>query len=300
MLTTSLRFFISVAEHRSIRVASDRLNISQSAISRRIQALEQEVGAILFERSARGVTLTAHGELLLTTVRQIAVEGTDLSKEIDALRRVETGHVRLAAIESVLPDLLPGILDRYLENHPQITFDIAIATSSNVVSSVRNGEVDVGVTFSAEKHAEIRSLFKSREPLLAVFSADHPLASKQRVTVADVMQFPTAMPAPGSTMRSVFDDACRKASIELRPAMETNSLELLHNFAISRTGVAILLRHTVQTSIDRGVLMARRFKETSLQGSLEIIVLKDRPLPPAAKLLISMLQEAIASRPTPE
>ncbi|WP_158906964.1 LysR family transcriptional regulator [Burkholderia sp. L27(2015)] len=300
MLTTSLRFFLSVAEHGSIRLASERLNISQSAISRRIQALEYEVGAVLFERSARGVVLTAHGKLLVATAQQIGAAASDLSKEIESLRRVETGHVRVAAIESVLPDLLPNVLDRYLESHPKITFDITIATSSAVVSLVRNGEVDIGVTFSAGKQADTKSLFKSREPLLAVFRSDHSLASKAIVSVTDVMQFPTAMPAPGSAMRTIYDEVCRKAGFEPKPAMETNSLELLHNFAISGLGIAILLRHTVQTSIETGILKARRFQETSLQGSLEIIALKGRPMPPATQLFNSVLQDAITSRPTPE
>lgn len=300
MLTTTLRFFLSVSEHGSIRLASERLNISQSAISRRIQALEEEVGAVLFERSARGVVLTAHGELLVATVRQVANAASELSQEIEALRQVETGHVRIAAIESVLPDLLPDVLERYSESHPKITFDVTITTSPTVVALVKSGEADIGVTFLMGKHSEIRSLFKSREPLLAVFHSAHALASQTVVSVADVNRFPTAMPAPSGGIRTVYDDVCRKAGFEPRPAMETNSLELLHNFAISGSGVSILLRHTVQTSIETGVLKARRFQEANLQGWLEIIALRGRPLPPAAQLFNTMLQEAIRSRPTPE
>lgn len=282
-----------------MRLASERLHISQSAISRRIQALECSVGAPLFERSSQGVVLTSRGELLAATARQVLIEASDLSKEIEALQRVETGHVRLAAIESVLPDLLPNVLGRYLESHPKITFNITISTSSVVASLVESGEVDIGVAFSTGKKKGLESVFKFREPLLAMIRFDHPLASKASVSVTDVNRFPTAIAAPGSAMRSVYDAACRKKGFELKPALETDSLELLHNFAISGLGVAILLRHTVQTSVETGLLEARRFQEARLEGSLEIIALKGRLLSPATQLFSSMLQEAISSRPIP-
>jgi DNA-binding transcriptional LysR family regulator len=299
MLTTSLRHFLSVAEHGSMRMASERLHISQSAISRRIQALEESVGAPLLERGCRGVLLTPKGKLLAATARQVLNEASELSRDIDALRRVEAGHVRLAAIESVLPDLLPAVLARYLEDHPKITFNITIATSSAVVSLVENGEVDIGIAFSIGRKKDIKSVFRFREPLLAMIRADHPLASRASVSVTDVDRYPIAIAAPGSAMRALYDAACCKEGFELKPALETDSLELLHNFARSGLGVTILLRHTVQTSIDTGLLVARRFQETSLAGPLEIIALKGREFAPATEILNCMLQHAISSRPVP-
>jgi len=299
MLTTSVRHFIAVAEHGSIRLASERLNISQSAISRRIQALEMEIGAPLFERHSKGVVLTRHGAILLASVKDVVADDLELSEEMEAIRQARTGHVRIAAIESVLPNLLPNILDQYLQSNPNITFDITIASSSTIVSMMRNGDADIGVTFSPARHPELRSHFKSSEPLLAVFPAAHPLAAKSIVTVADVLEFPIAVPMPGSAMRTLFDRACASAGLEMRPVMETNSLELLHNFVITGAGVTVLLRHTVQSSIEAGILQARRFREPILQGSLDVIVLRDRPLPPAAKLLLALLKNAIAAQPTP-
>lgn len=282
-----------------MRLASERLHISQSAVSRRIQALERSVGAPLLERSSQGAVLTSRGKLLAATAQQVLAEAVNLSKEIEALHRVEAGHVRVAAIESVLPDLLPNVLRRYLEAHPKITFNITISTSSVVASLVENGEVDIGVTFSKGKKKEIKSVFKFREPLLAVVRYDHPLASKATVSVTDVDRYPTAIAAPRSAMRAMYDEVCRRKGFELKPALETDSLELLHNFAVSGLGVAILLRHTAQTSIESGLLKARRFQEASLEGSLEIIALRGRQLSPATELFNSMLQDAISSRPIP-
>ena len=294
-----MRHFMTVAELGSMRLASERLHISQSAISRRIQALESSIGASLFERNAQGVILTARGTLLLATARQVLAETSELSREIDALKRVEKGHVRIAAIESVLPDLLPNVLARYCQDHPNITFNVIISTSLAIVSLVERGEVDVGVTFSTGKQKDIQSVFKFPEPLLAVTRYDHPLSRNAVVSVSDVSRFPTGIAAPQSTMRIVYDQACRKSGVEFKPALETDSLALLHNFAISGLGVSILLRHTVQSSVEAGILKARRFREAGLAGSLEIIALKGRQLGPATQLFNTMLQEAIRSQPIP-
>lgn len=280
-----------------MRLASEQLNVAQSAISRRIQALEKEIGAALFVRTSRGVVLSDFGERLLTSICDVSTTTASMMTEIAELRRLQRGHVRVAAVESVLPDLLPSVLQRYLSNHPNITFDVTIGTTPTVMAKLRDGEADIGIAFSPEMTPDLRYVYRSKEPLLAVMAAGHPLAAGKNVTVREVTRWPLALQAAGSGLRTMFEAACSHAGSALRPALETNSLELLLHFAMGGSGVSLLLRHTIQSSVDKQLLVARRFSERSLQGSMDVIVQKGRVISPASEVFISAYRNVFEGLP---
>ena len=299
MLKTSLKSFLSVVRHGSIRAASAELNLAQSAISRQLQALEHEVGALLLERRPRGVVLTEAGSLLLQYGRSATFDVDRLLSEMDALRGLQRGHLRIAAIESMVPALLPQVIDRFRCAHPGVTFAVDVLTTDQVLADLRAGDADIGVGFSPQPGPDITVYHRVEEPLLAVMAVDHPLAALDRVTLADIVRHPLGLPSNKSGARFVFDEACRRAGVTARPLLETSSMELLHRFALLGNGVTVLLRHTIGESVERGTLRAVQLGDGVLGGTLEVLTLQDRTLPLASERFLAYLRDGLDAIPMP-
>lgn len=299
MLKTSLRSFLSVVRHGSIRAASAELNLAQSAISRQLQALEHEVGALLLERRSRGVVPTEAGLLLLKYGRNAAFDVERLISEMDALRGLQRGHLQISAIESMVPTLLPRVIDGFRRAHPGVTFKVDVLTTDQVLSSLREGDADIGIGFSPHPSPDIAVHHRVNEPLLAVMAANHPLASLDRVTLADLVKYPLGLPSSRSGARFVFDEACRCADVTADPVLETSSMELLHRFAQIGEGVTVLLRHTIGDSIEQGTLRALQLEKGVLGGTLEVLTLRDRTLPLPSERFLVFLRNELDAIPMP-
>lgn len=299
MLKTSLRYLMSVARHGSIRAASNELNIAQSAVSRRLQALEYQIGTPLFERKPRGVTLTEAGKLLYAHCLDTTFALDRLYSEIDELKGLRRGLVRLAAMESVVTSALSSAIHTFRSKYPDIIFNVDILTSDKIMEIVREGDVDFGVTFGTEFSDDIHVVYHSSERLYVAMRPDHPLARKKSIGVRDLVSLPIALTPPKSSSRAVFDKGCAKAGLSLKPTLETNSIELMHQFALAGTGVTFMLRHVGIASVKSGELCTIPLEGKDFSSDVSIITLKDRKLPLAAESFLMTMQRELSRLPFP-
>ena len=290
MLKAAFRYFAEVVQHGSIRGAADDLGVAQSAISRQIQALERDLGAQLLERRPRGVALTPAGELVFSYAREAAFHIDRLSTEIDALRGLRRGRVRIHTIEAMVPHLLPRAIDAFLAEFPGINFEIEISTTDRIQTALRNGRVEIGIGFCPEPAKDLRSVFRVKESLFAMVAPDHPLASRRKISVRELEVWPIAVSSPMTGSRNLIDAVCNKAKVELRPALETNSTELLRRFALVGHGVALLTRLFCFESLRSSQLVALRFQEQEMaRGTIDVLTLAGRRLPvPAERFLVPL------------
>jgi DNA-binding transcriptional LysR family regulator len=294
VLKTAIRYFSEVVQHGSIRAAAGDLGVAQSAISRQLQALERELGVPLLERRPRGVALTPAGELVFAYARETAFHTERLSSEIDALQGLRRGHVRIHAIEAMVPHLLPRAIDAFLAQFPGINFEVEVAGTDRVQMAVREGRAEIGIGFCAEPAIDIRQIFQVKEPLFAIVAPDHPLASRGKISVRELETWPVAVPGRLTGTRRVFDGACRLAKVSVRPALETNSVELMHRFALVGHGVAVLTRLTCVESLESRQVVAVRFKEPEMnRGTVDVITLTGRRLPVAAERFLVPLRRIL-------
>jgi DNA-binding transcriptional LysR family regulator len=294
VLKTGIRYFAEVVQHGSIRAAAGDLGVAQSAISRQLQALERELGVPLLERRPRGVALTPAGELVFAYARETAFHTERLSSEIDALQGLRRGHVRIHAIEAMVPHLLPRAIDAFLAQFPGINFEVEVAGSDRVQVALREGRAEIGICFCAELASDIRLIFQVKEPLFAIVAPDHPLASHGKISVRELATWPVAVPGRLTGTRRLFDSACRQAKVEVKPALDTNSVELMHRFALVGHGVAVLTRLTCVESLAKRQLVALRFKEPEMsRGTIDVIALAGRRLPVAAERFLVPLRRIL-------
>jgi DNA-binding transcriptional LysR family regulator len=290
MLRTSIHYFAAVVKHGSIRAAAETLHIAQSAISRQLQALEHEVGASLFERRARGVVLTDAGEILNSYVRGALFEVERVRSEIEALRGLHRGHVRVCTVESHIDDFVSESIDRFRSSHPGVAFQVATAGSDRVVQSIRSGEADIGICFNQDLTPDIRCVYQQREGILAVMTPTHPLASLRNLSLAQLAEWPVGLSMRWSGTRKLIDTASAGAGIAFIPILETNSISLLHRFALSGQGIAFLVKAACIDSLSMRRLVAVPLKDPILNNAeTKVITLPHRQLPVAAEAFMAQL-----------
>jgi len=286
------RYIESVATAGSIRKAAEALSITASALDRRIQDLEREMGTLLFERHARGMRLTAAGELFLHHVRAQRADFERIQSEIAHLKGMRRGTVSIVSSQALAYCVLPALLGRFQCANPGIDFKVLIRDRQTAVSALRAFEADLGIVYNPQPAADISLQIEIDQPLCAVMAVRHPLAEHETVGMRDCLRFPLAMPAAGLGGRAILDAFFARSSLRPDIVLESDSFELLRNFV--REGEAVSFQIQVGTPLARSQdgVTARLIKESGFSPQpLAVIQLKGRHLPLPALRFLGMLRE---------
>jgi DNA-binding transcriptional LysR family regulator len=296
MSLSQIRYFVEVSRTGSIREASERLNIAPSALSRQIQNLEHEIGLPLFERRPRGMSLTPAGEIYLRYARAIGLETDRVRHELEELRGLRRGIVRVYTVEGIVSDILTNVIAEFRAKHPGIAFSLVTIGTDDVVAAVRDGHADIGVSFHGQPDFAVRFVRRIRDPLRALVHPAHPLARRRQVTLAELLSLPVALPQPGFGIRRLIDEQCRRLGLSIEPALETNSIEALRGFARSGAGVSMLPSNSFQREIRLNLVAGIPITDRALnQCSMDISVLSGRRLPAAVTEFLAVLERGIAN-----
>ena len=277
-----LRYLDEVARCGSIRIAAERLHIAPSAISRHIRNIEEEIGQPLFERHARGVVLTAAGKIYLQYARSALLGHDRARSEIEDLRGLRRGHIRIHSVDGVVAGPLSDAVAAFRNKYPGITFQLISTGTEMVTKAVQDGEADIGIAFHAMPEPGVHLTHRIIDPLRAIVAPKHPLAKAKSVTLATALRFPIAVPVISFGIRHLIDSHCRAEHLLLRPVLETNSIEALRGFARSGAGVTMLPDNSARRDVELGLAIAVPFEDAPLcQSSLDICVRENRALPRA-------------------
>ncbi len=284
------RYFMAIAQHKSMRDAAEALRVAQPALSRAVMNIEQDFGLALLERHARGVNLTAAGEIFLRYCRDDLSQDEHLRIDMDALKGLKRGTVRITAVESFARSLLPRVISSYWKRHPDVVFEVKTDASDHLTTAVREVETDIGITYNSLMAPGIDVRLQVREPLVALVSAKHPLACAKSITMSDAAAFPAALTTKTSRSRFLVDEACRKERVSLFPVIESNYIELLTRLVEESLAVTFLLRHSAIDLIEAGKIKPVPVRNALMKrGSIEIITRASRPLSPAGEEFIKLL-----------
>jgi DNA-binding transcriptional LysR family regulator len=290
MQSNALRYFAAVAQHGSIRDAAESLHVAQSAISRQIIKAEEQFGVPLLERYARGVRLTEAGAILLRYARDNIAQIERLRAEFQGLQGLQRGAVRVHAVEVLAHDFLPRVIGHFSERYPGLTFEVVVEGSEQVIESVRELRADVGFAFYVQVDRDIETRFRVREPLVALMSAGHPLATQKRLALDDLIGVRIALPPRRSGSRSLIDAACKAADVYLEPTLESNSLQLLVRFVQGTQGITLLSRLSAVDGLRSGELVAVPLRDRLMNSAtIDALSLASRKLPLAVEEFLRFL-----------
>ena len=291
----ALRYFAAVAQNGSFREAADTLHIAQSALSRQVLRLEEELGMPLLERHARGVTLTQAGELFLRYARDIVLQGEQLRTDLDALRGLRRGIVRVETIEALVPEFLPPIVQHFAERYPAVRLDINVSSTDRVIEAVRDLSVDIGLAFHPAVGHDIAVSARQRAPLLAVMAPNHPLAKQPKIALAEAFAFPLALTTSKTGSRLLIDQAAKSGGLYAVPALESNSTQLLLSFVRQSQAITFLPHLSAATLLRAGLVAAVRIKERQMNAAtIDVLTVASRKLSPAADELLRLIRSADA------
>ncbi|EGG95548.1 transcriptional regulator, LysR family [gamma proteobacterium IMCC1989] len=252
----------------TVRAAADKLNVAPSAVSRQISLLEEELACTLIERHRKGVTSTEAGDIVLRFYGEsVASEETCIS-QLQLLRGLQRGHIKLAVGEGFIDDLMSGPLPEFNRLYPYLSLSINLAGSNEVIRLIEQDEVHMGLLFHPDNHPNIRSQVMSRQPICAIFSPQHPLAMQAAgaLTLEELADYPVALPEAHFGVRQLLALAEFKERIRFKPILTTNSISALKHFARSNMGFTFLPRFAVAREIEDKQLIAIPVEQTILAG----------------------------------
>ncbi|MGX9966132.1 LysR family transcriptional regulator [Roseomonas sp. F4] len=298
MLPPGLRCFLAVAQAGSMREAAQRLRLAQSAISRRIQQLEEELGVQLLERGARGVGLTPAGEILLHHGREATHLTERLRADLDALRGVRRGHVTLRLVESFAANGLAAGLAAFRAAYPAVTLDIAVVGSEAILAALHDRTCHLGIAFNPSADPEVEVLASAAEPFAVMLAPNHKLADAPSLTLAELAGMPLVAPSHLGSSRALFDTACRAARVPIRPVLETNSPHVAAAFVADGKGVAVMVPRVLALHLELGKVRAVPLADPLLNGGrIALLARRGRRLPAAAEALSASLARVLEQAP---
>ena len=278
-----LKYVDEIARAGSVRKAADRLNVTPSALNRRLIDIERELGVSLFERHARGMRLNAAGEAFVRYVREQASSLARIRSEIEDLSGFRRGAVKLAVSQTVAQDLLPRAIQRYRASFPLVEFHVRVCNREIAMKMLTDYAVDLVMVLGPETWNECETLAVATQQVIAFMATDHPLAAKKSLRMRDIVDYPLALPEPSLSSRTLLDGFFARSSLTPRIAVETNSFELLKSFVAVENAVAFQVRvGTAERHADQGVV-ARPIAEPGLDSvNLVLGQLRGRTLPVSA------------------
>jgi DNA-binding transcriptional LysR family regulator len=228
MTLEQLRIFIAVAERQHVTQAASELNLTQSATSAAIAALEARYGVKLFDRIGRGIVLTQTGRDFLIEARGVVARAKAAAQVLNDLAGLKRGSLALAASQTVANYWLPARIQTFKKTHPGIDLHVTIANTEQVAQAVHQGSVDLGFVEGQVDDPLIATRKIDGDSLVIVVGMHHPWVGQTRITPNRLTTTGWILREPGSGTRSMFEAALRKFGIklaDLRIALELPSNE---------------------------------------------------------------------------
>ena len=282
-----LETFLAVARHSSFSRAAERRFRTQPAISSQIRALEEEVGAKLFDRSGGRVALTGAGKVFQEYTEQMLDSRRSMLTAVAEMERVPRGEIVVGANEGTCLHILPEVFAEFRKLYPEVGVQISRLERAKIMESINDNSVDFGVVSTPVDDKRLTTVNIHQDELVIIAAPQHSLSQMKQSTVADVAQFPLLLPRAGRT-RDALDHLFEERRLKPRIAMELDSSELLKRFVAADVGVGFIARSNVSEDVRAGALAAILLADASIRRDLALVYRKDKALSRAAVRFIDI------------
>lgn len=288
MDTNTLQAFVAVANNQSFSKAAHHLFLTQSAISKRVALLEEQLNIRLFDRIGRQVSLTEAGLALLPRAHQILLELEDARRAISNLSGEVTGTLSLAASHHVSLHRLPPVLRAFTARYPKVKLDLRFDESEVAYNGVLHGDLELAlITLSPSPDKNIHSIPIWHDALRYVVSREHPLANKKQVSLTELTQYTAILPDQNTFTRELVEQLFERHDLQLNVGMSTNYLDTIRMMITIGLGWSLLPESLVKDDLNVLPVDAE-----PVYRQLGAIHHRDRTLSNAARHLIEMLPVA--------
>jgi LysR family transcriptional activator of glutamate synthase operon len=236
-----LYYFIKVAKMQHVTHAAEEMHVAQSAVSRQIHLLEEELGVVLFSQKGRNLQVTPVGRLFLSRVEAILGSLERAVDEVHEFLDPDAGEIRIGFPHSLGMDLLPKIIAKFRQDHPNVKFKLKQGAYSGLIHDVKNGEVDLAFVSPCPKkldHVDGDLLFS--EEMFAILPTSHPLATQPAIRLEQLQHESFVMFNEGYSLRTLVMEACRKAGFTPVIGFEGEETDTIRGLVTAGMGVSLL------------------------------------------------------------
>ncbi len=284
-----LQNFLQVAQASSFRDASGKIHRSTSVVSAQVKQLEAQIGARLFHRTTRSVSLTPEGELLLQAARSGFREIESGLRQIQETLNLQVGRVAIASSPIMAATFLPPLLAEFEAHYPAIRILVRELTPTEIANSLQQGDADFGLGPRPEsRQFSFQSLFQ--EEILALVPRKFKPEAADTISLRELSRIPTLQLSQATALRSSLQQAARKHGITLTPKYECTQAQTLIAMAYEELGAAILPASIIPASPNKRV-RALRIVQPIIRRPVGLMTWPQRALSPAASRLALLCLE---------
>jgi DNA-binding transcriptional LysR family regulator len=286
---TDLRAFVKVAELAAFHEAARQLNISQPALSRRVQKLEEVLGVGLLERTTRRVRLTTVGRNFLPTARRLVDDVDHALLSVSEIAERHSGQISVGCVPSAAYTMLPLVLKAFAALYPRIRVRIVDRDATSVLDGVIRGEVDLGLNLYSEGEPRVDFELLLQDPFMLVCRSDHPLAKRTKVSWHELEPFRFISIDRISGNRLLMDLALAGSDWRPKGFYEVQHLSTALGLIEAGLGIAAVPESALSKR-DRSGLVSRPLLDPVLERSIGIITRRSTPLSPAAQKFYDLVK----------
>jgi LysR family transcriptional activator of glutamate synthase operon len=236
-----LQYFVTVARMEHMTHAAETLRVAQSAVSRQIHQLEEELGVGLFTQKGRNLQLTSAGRLFLSRAEAILAELDRAVLEVREFIDPEKGEIRVGFPHSLGIHLLPSVIAEFRKRHPNVQFRLKQGTFHLLIHDLLQGEIDLAfISPFPEKHDEVEGELLLTERLKVILPSNHPLAGCEGIRLEQLQDEPFVMFSEHYSLRSIVIDACKEAGFMPHIGFEGEETDTIRGLVAAGLGVSLL------------------------------------------------------------
>lgn len=285
MRIDALQAFVAVAEFESFQTAGQRLHLSQPAVSKRVAALEADLGHRLFDRVGRSIGLTEAGHAYLLHARETLATLADGRRALDNLADRIEGTLELAISHHLGLHRMPDVLRAFIARYPDVAPQIEFADSEQACQRVVDGESELAlVTLPVEPHPLLNARTIWPDPLAVYAGPEHPLARSAAVALDELASYPAVLPPPESHTHHIIESALALHGVAVTARMTSHSLETLRMLADVGLGWTVLPEAMPHRLVPLAV------PPLGMHRELGVMRHPQRHLSNAARALLAMLE----------
>ena len=250
-----LRYLLVIADLGSFTKAAEQIPLAQSALSRHMRLLEEELGAKLLIRTGRGVTLTEQGEYLRDRARSVLEQIEDTRRNLAAWYDNPAGLVRIGVPPTVTLSLAATYLRELSQQHENITVRLSEALSATLIEWLHADRLDLAIVFEQTRNTKLLAERIGHEEMCLVVPPGH--ASPDPISLAELAELPLVAPFVRKGIRNRMDEAFQEAGLTMNIAYEIDALSAMKDLVRSGAAVAILARSSVRRDVEIGEVETR-------------------------------------------
>ena len=288
----NFKTFCDLVETKSFSKAARLNEVTQSAVSQQLKAMESHYDMLIIDRNQKKFRLTPQGTVLYSTFKEILVLYEKLNCEIQEMRNIVSGTIQISTVNSIGLHELPPYLKSFIKDFPSVNARVEYRRANLVYEDVLHGSADIGLVAFPVNHKELTTINFAQDELVVAMNPEHSLANKKTLSISDLrgeefISFERDIPT-----RRATDEMLSNAGVDISVVMEFDNVETVKRALEINAGIAILPRHTVLNETERKQLIAIKLDNGIHVRPLAIIHKKNRILTPALRSFVELMKNS--------